>query len=158
MAFHRMTNGLPEIIVGAIKTRFATTIDSKLSLPKFKLREDDFFSFAEEPNVMADVPVSVKTEVTSYFNSDPVMESLHQFPRIKNIALRYNAPTPVKKTFQSWESGTHPKMQPSWRWTLSAPYSDAFQQIFKSSGYNGIGFYFQFFHVQLLTTSVFYLS
>uniref|UniRef100_A0A672KH92 HAT C-terminal dimerisation domain-containing protein n=1 Tax=Sinocyclocheilus grahami TaxID=75366 RepID=A0A672KH92_SINGR len=139
----QMTTGLPEIIVGAIKTRFATTIDSKeallatVSLPKFKLRwvkeetrrdhikyllttecrsltveepatpmidapqpaavtsrEDDFFSFDEQPNAMANAPMSVETEVTSYFNSDPVMESLHQFPRIKKIALRYNAPTP----------------------------------------------------------------
>ncbi len=39
-----VTTGLPEVIVGAIKTRFAATIDSKTvllasnSLPKFKLR------------------------------------------------------------------------------------------------------------------------
>jgi len=47
-------------------------------------RDDDFFSFDEKPNAMADAPMSVETEVTSYFNSDPVMESLHQFLRIKN--------------------------------------------------------------------------
>lgn len=118
--------------MGAIKTRFATTIDSKdallaaVSLPKFKLRwvkeetrrdhikyllttecraltveepatpmrdapqpaavtshEDDFFSLDEKPNAMADAPMLLETEVTSYFNSDLVMESLHQFPRIK---------------------------------------------------------------------------
>lgn len=137
-----MTTGLPEIIVGAIKTRFAAILDSKdallasVSLPKFKLRwvkeetrkdhitllltsecrtittdapaalmpdpsepaaitpsEDDFFSFEEQVNV-SDSPMSVETEVTSYLNSAPVMESLHLFPRIKKVALRYNAPTP----------------------------------------------------------------
>lgn len=45
-------------------------------------REDEFFSFDEKPNAIADAPMSVETEVTSYFNSDPVTESLHQFPRI----------------------------------------------------------------------------
>ena len=138
-----MTTGLPEVIVGAIKTRFAATIDSKdallasVSLPKFKLRwvkeetrrdhitsllttecrslpteepaalmpeapqpavvtpsEEDFFSFDEQGGVSADAPMSVETEITSYLNSAPVMESLHRFPRIKRIALRYNAPTP----------------------------------------------------------------
>uniref|UniRef100_A0A3Q2ECX1 HAT C-terminal dimerisation domain-containing protein n=1 Tax=Cyprinodon variegatus TaxID=28743 RepID=A0A3Q2ECX1_CYPVA len=132
----QMIIGLPKIIVGAIKIRFATTIDSKnallaaVSLPKFKLRwvkeetrrdhikhllttecriltveelatpmsdaaqpaavisyEDDFFSFDEKPNAMADALMSVETEVTSYLNSDPVIESLHQFPRIKQIFL-----------------------------------------------------------------------
>lgn len=138
-----MTTGLPEVIVGAIKTRFAAILDSKaallasVSLPKFKLRwvkeearrdhitlllttecrtlteelaavmpdppqpaavapseEDDFFSFEEPVNVSDEAPMSVETEVTSYLNSAPVMESLHLFPRIKKIALRYNAPTP----------------------------------------------------------------
>lgn len=136
------TTGLPEIIVGAIKTCFVTTIDSRgallasVSLPKFKLRwvkeearrdrikyllttecrsltiedsvtpksnapqstevtsrEDIFFSFDEQSGAM-DAPMSVETEVASYFNADPVMETLHQFPRIKQIALHYNAPTP----------------------------------------------------------------
>uniref|UniRef100_A0A8C9X4J4 BED-type domain-containing protein n=1 Tax=Sander lucioperca TaxID=283035 RepID=A0A8C9X4J4_SANLU len=128
----QMTTGLPEVIVGAIKTRFAATTDSKdallaaVSLPKFKLRwikearrdhikfllttespmpdvpqpaavassEEDFFSFDALPNATADAPMSVETEVMSYLSSAPVMESLHQFPRIKKIALRYNAPTP----------------------------------------------------------------
>lgn len=65
--------------------------------------EKDFFSFDEQVNVSADAPMSVETEVTSYLNSAPVMESLHLFPRIKNIVLRYNAPTlssaPVEKLF-----------------------------------------------------------
>lgn len=108
----QMTTGLPEIIVGAIKTRFATTIDSKdallaaVSLPKFKLRwvkeetRRDHIKYllttecraltVEEPATpMSDAPQPAA--VTSY---DPVMESLHQFPRIKKISLRYNAPTP----------------------------------------------------------------
>ena len=139
----QMTTGLPEVIVGAIKTRFAATIDSKdallaaVSLPKFKLRwvkeesrrdhiklllttecrsltteeptalmpdtpqpaaaassEDDFFSFEVQPSATADAPMSVETEVMSYLSSAPVMESLHMFPRIKQITLRYNTPTP----------------------------------------------------------------
>lgn len=160
------TIGLPEIIVGAIKTRFVTTIDSReallasVSLPKFKLRlvkeevrrdhinyllttecrsltiedsvtpksnapqstevtsrEDDFFLFDEQSGAMDDAPMSVETEVASYFNADPVMESLHQFPRIKQIALRYNAPTPssapVERLFSLGETCTHPKTQPA---------------------------------------------
>ncbi|KAF0038015.1 hypothetical protein F2P81_010889 [Scophthalmus maximus] len=107
-----MTTGLPEVIVGAIKTRFAATIDSKaallasVSLPKSKLRwvkeetrrdhitlllttecrsltteepaalmpdapqpaamapsEEDFFSFDEQVNVLADAPMRVETEL-----------------------------------------------------------------------------------------------
>ena len=57
-------------------------------------REDDFFAFEEQVNESTDTLMSVETEVTSYLNSSPVMESLHLFPRIKKIALRYNAPTP----------------------------------------------------------------
>uniref|UniRef100_A0A8C5FPP2 BED-type domain-containing protein n=1 Tax=Gadus morhua TaxID=8049 RepID=A0A8C5FPP2_GADMO len=109
-----MTNGLPEVIVGAIKTRFAATIDSKaallasVSLPKFKLRwvkeetKRDHITFllttecrslpTEEPAAL--MPDAPQPAITSYLNSAPVMESLHQFPRIKRIALRYNAPTP----------------------------------------------------------------
>ena len=56
--------------------------------------EEDFFAFDLQPITTADAPMSVETEVMSYFNSAPTMESLHQFPRIKIIALRCNAPTP----------------------------------------------------------------
>ena len=54
--------------------------------------EDDFFSFAKNPGESASM--SAENEVTAYLcNSAKTMESLHQFPRIKEIALRYNAPT-----------------------------------------------------------------
>ncbi|AWP06425.1 putative zinc finger BED domain-containing protein 4-like [Scophthalmus maximus] len=121
-----MTTGLPEVIVGAIKTRFAATIDSKaallasVSLPKSKLRwvkeetrrdhitlllttecrsltteepaalmpdapqpaamapsEEDFFSFDEQVNVLADAPMRVETErlllmrFNRFFSSPP---------------------------------------------------------------------------------------
>lgn len=56
--------------------------------------EEDFFAIDLQPVTTADAPMSVETEVMSYFNSAPTMESLHQFPRIKKIALRCNAPTP----------------------------------------------------------------
>ena len=38
--------------------------------------------------------MSVETEVIDYLKSAPVMESLHYFPRVKKVALRYNAATP----------------------------------------------------------------
>ncbi|KAI4828611.1 hypothetical protein KUCAC02_022691 [Chaenocephalus aceratus] len=56
--------------------------------------EEDFFAFDLQPVTTADAPMSVETEVMSYFNAAPTMESLHQFPIIKKIALRCNAPTP----------------------------------------------------------------
>ncbi len=51
--------------------------------------KEDFFSFDEHPNAMAEAPMSVETEVMSYFSSAPTMESLHKFPRIikKNTPL-----------------------------------------------------------------------
>ena len=52
------------------------------------------FAFEVQPSATADAPMSVETEVMSYLSSAPVMESLHMFPRIKKIALRYNTPTP----------------------------------------------------------------
>ena len=137
-----MTGELPDIIVKAIKSRFAATLDSKdallaaVSLPKFKLRwvsekprkdyikfllttecsplseeppaqmpdphpaaaaaapsEDDFFSFDAQLDD-SNAPMSVETEVIDYLKSAPVMESLHHFPRVKKVALRYNAATP----------------------------------------------------------------
>ncbi|XP_041837775.1 uncharacterized protein LOC121637653 isoform X2 [Melanotaenia boesemani] len=86
----KMTGELPDIIVEAIKKRFAATLDSKdallaaVSLPKFKLR------WLDDSNA----PMSVETEVIDYLKSAPVMESLHHFPRVKKVALRYNAATP----------------------------------------------------------------
>lgn len=38
--------------------------------------------------------MSLETEVIYYLKSAPVMESLHRFPRVKKVALRYNAATP----------------------------------------------------------------
>ncbi|KAK0141109.1 hypothetical protein N1851_021911 [Merluccius polli] len=62
--------------------------------------EDDFFSFDIQPDATTDsnAPISVEIEVMDYLKSAPTMESLHQFPRIKKIALRYNAPTPSSET------------------------------------------------------------
>uniref|UniRef100_A0A8C9Y9X4 HAT C-terminal dimerisation domain-containing protein n=1 Tax=Sander lucioperca TaxID=283035 RepID=A0A8C9Y9X4_SANLU len=83
----QMTTGLPEIIVGAIKTRFAATIDSKdallaaVSLPKFKLRW-----IKEEAR---------RDHIKFLLTTESLMpDVLQPFPRIKKIALRYNAPTP----------------------------------------------------------------
>uniref|UniRef100_A0A8C9Y7A9 HAT C-terminal dimerisation domain-containing protein n=1 Tax=Sander lucioperca TaxID=283035 RepID=A0A8C9Y7A9_SANLU len=121
----QMTTGLPEIIVGAIKTRFAATIDSKdallaaVSLPKFKLRwikeeaRRDHIKFLlttecrsltteELAALMPDVlqPAAVASSEEDFFSFDALPSAtadaliLHQFPRIKKIALRYNAPTP----------------------------------------------------------------
>uniref|UniRef100_A0A3B3S9W9 HAT C-terminal dimerisation domain-containing protein n=1 Tax=Paramormyrops kingsleyae TaxID=1676925 RepID=A0A3B3S9W9_9TELE len=105
----QMITGLSEIIVGAIKTRFATTIDSKeallatVSLPKFKLR------WVKEETRRDHIKYLLTTECRSLTVEEPatpmidarqpavvtsLMESLHEFPRIKKIALRYNAPTP----------------------------------------------------------------
>lgn len=64
---------------------------------------DDFFSFDEQSGAVADAPALVETEIASYFSSGPVMENLHQFPRITKNALCCNAPTsssaPVERLF-----------------------------------------------------------
>lgn len=54
--------------------------------------EDDFFSFTpEEPQGER---VSVDTEISDYLKSGHEMTVLNKFPRIKQVSLRLNTPTP----------------------------------------------------------------
>ncbi|CAB4066279.1 unnamed protein product [Lepeophtheirus salmonis] len=100
----KMTGELPDIIVKAIKSRVAATLGSKdvllasVSLSKVQLlseelpaqlsdphtaapSEDDFFYFDAHLDD-SNAPMFVETEVIDYLKSAPMMESLHQFPRI----------------------------------------------------------------------------
>ena len=57
--------------------------------------DDDFFSFEKElGGGNESAATTVESEVTAYLHSAVKMEDLHKFPRIKQISLRYNAPTP----------------------------------------------------------------
>ncbi|XP_073694418.1 uncharacterized protein [Garra rufa] len=143
---------LPDVIVQAIKTRFASVLESRegllaaVTLPKFKLRwlreetrrealktllitechasplaaphneehevrpsqispassssEDDFFVFEEEQDSGFFGP---DKEVMEYLKSGSEMGVLENFPRIKNLSLKYNtAPAssaPVERLF-----------------------------------------------------------
>ncbi|CAM4537339.1 unnamed protein product [Leuciscus chuanchicus] len=147
-----MMANLPDVIVQAIKTRFASVLDSRegllaaVTLPKFKMRwlreetrrealktllitecrasplaaphneehevrppqispassssEDDFFVFEEEQDSGSFGP---DREVLEYLKSGSEMGVLDNFPRIKNLSLKYNtAPAssaPVERLF-----------------------------------------------------------
>ncbi|KTF90058.1 hypothetical protein cypCar_00037318 [Cyprinus carpio] len=147
-----MMANLPDVIVQAIKTRFASVLDSRegllaaVTLPKFKMRwlreetrrealknllitecrasplaaphneehevrppqispassssEDDFFVFEEEQDSGSFGP---DREVMEYLKSGSEMGVLDNFPRIKNLSLKYNtAPAssaPVERLF-----------------------------------------------------------
>ncbi|XDV45301.1 hypothetical protein PO909_013419 [Leuciscus waleckii] len=99
-----MMANLPDVVVQAIKTRFASVLDSRegllaaVTLPKFKMRwlreqeeEQDSGSFGPD------------REVLEYLKSGSEMGVLDNFPRIKNLSLKYNtAPAssaPVERLF-----------------------------------------------------------
>uniref|UniRef100_A0A672FKG4 BED-type domain-containing protein n=1 Tax=Salarias fasciatus TaxID=181472 RepID=A0A672FKG4_SALFA len=89
---------LPEAIV-TVRTSIylLNTINTSIDYGKIKptptnsTTEDEFFAFDDED----DASVTAESQIADYFKSGAQgMDSLHAFPLIKKISLKYNAATP----------------------------------------------------------------